>query len=397
MTAGNTQALIDAIWSCLPADRPRVELSEPVFEGNEWEYLRDCLDSGWVSSAGKYVDRFEDMLTDFTGASFAIATVNGTAALHSALLLAGVESGDEVLSPAFSFIAGTNAISYCGAVPHFIDSHPDDLGVDAEKLADYLSHSAEIRDGTCHNRSTGRPIRALLVMHVFGHPSDLDALTDVCQRFRIELIEDAAEAIGSRYKGRHVGNDGLLGCLSFNGNKTITTGGGGAILCNSENLARHAKHLTTTAKRPHPWRIEHDLIGYNYRMPNLNAALGCAQMEQLPGLLKKKRKLAERYRRVLGAIPGIHFLTEPAECESNYWLNALMLDTPCEDMLEFTISECHRQGLKVRPAWTLQNELQMYRHMPAMDLSVAETIAARLINLPSSAFLAEIQNNGKED
>jgi len=388
VTTGNPQALIDAIRSCLPTDLPIVELSEPTFEGNEWKYVKDCLDSGWVSSVGKYVDRFEDMLAEFTGARFAIVTVNGTAALHAALVLAGVQAGDEVLSPAFTFVAGTNAISYCGALPHFVDSHPDNLGVDAEKLAGYLSNCVEIKDGKCLNRSTGRIIRALVVMHVFGHPSDLDALTQVCDHFQLKLIEDAAEAVGSKYKERHVGHDGFLGCLSFNGNKTITTGGGGAILCDDQELALKVRHLTTTAKIPHRWRFDHDMVGYNYRMPNLNAALGCAQMEQLPGFLKKKRALAERYQQALDTIPGVRFLAEPANCKSNYWLNALMLDDPSEDILDSTLSECHRQGLKVRPGWTLQNKLPMYRDMPAMDLSVAESIEARLINLPSSVSLA---------
>jgi len=273
-----------------------VALHEPRFTGNEWLYLKECLDSTFVSSVGKFVDRFEHDLAKFTGAKYAIAVVNGTAALHIALKLAGVQAGDEVLVPALTFIATTNAVIYCNATPHFVDSEIGTLGVDAAKLRDYLISHTEQRSGQCINRATGQVIRALVPMHTFGHPVDIDGLIAIAHDFNIVLAEDAAESLGSYYHGQHTGTFGLLGTLSFNGNKTITTGGGGAILTNDAALARHAKHLTTTAKLPHAWEFRHDEIGYNYRLPNLNAALGCAQLEQLPVKLAEKRKLFRRYQ-----------------------------------------------------------------------------------------------------
>jgi len=381
------KAVAEAVRQCLPAAKGAVALSEPLFGGNEWRYLKDCLDTGWVSSTGAYVDRLEAMLRDVTGARFAVATVNGTAALHVALLLAGVTAGDEVLTPTLTFVATTNAITYCGAAPHFVDSDYETLGVDPVRLEEYLVRATELRQGACINRSTGRTIRALIVMHAFGHPVDLDRLAAVCERHGLWLIEDAAEALGSYYKERHVGQDGLLGILSFNGNKIVTTGGGGAVLSNDERLARDAKHLTTTAKLPHPWRFDHDRVGYNYRLPNINAALGCAQLEQLPGFLDAKRRLADRYCRMLADVPGIRFVREPNDARSNYWLNAILLD----EQYAFRRDECllvlHREGLLARPAWTLQHRLPMFTGAPAMSLMVAEDIESRLINLPSSVVL----------
>ena len=384
----NLQEMVSAVRNCLPDDLQSADLSEPLFEGKEWQYVKECLDSGWVSSAGQYVDLFEQKLAEFTGAGFAVVTVNGTAALHIALLLAGVQSGDEVLTPALTFVGTTNAIAYCNAVPHFVDSDPQTLGVDARKLREYLATSAELTNGVCHNRATGKPIRALVVMHTFGHPVDLDTASEVCEEFRVKLIEDAAEAIGSYYKGVHVGHRGLLGCLSFNGNKIITTGGGGAILTNDEELARRAKHLTTTAKLPHPWRYDHDSVGYNYPMPNLNAALGCAQLDQLPVFLDHKRNLASRYGQALADVQGVKFFGEPPGCRSNYWLNALLLDESAASQQKQALTAFHDNGLRVRPAWTLQNKLPMFQDAPSMNLEMAESIESRLINLPSSASLA---------
>ena len=268
-------------------------LHEPNFSGNEWLYLKECLDSTFVSSVGKFVDRFEVDLAAFTGAKHAVAVVNGTAALHIALKLVGVNTGDEVLIPALTFVATANAVTYCGATPHFVDSEEKTLGVDAVKLRDYLEHHTEQRAGQCINSTTGKVIRALVPMHTFGHPVDLDRVMAVAHDFNLALVEDAAESLGSYYHGRHTGTFGLMGTLSFNGNKTITTGGGGAILTDDAELARHAKHLTTTAKLPHAWEYRHDEIGYNYRMPNINAALGCAQLEQLPAILEYIKELSE--------------------------------------------------------------------------------------------------------
>ncbi|MGQ9558027.1 MAG: LegC family aminotransferase [Desulfurispora sp.] len=379
------EQIINTIKSVLP-EAAQVALHEPCFAGNEWAYVRDCLDSGWVSSVGSYVTRFEQMLAEYTGSGYAVATVNGTAALHICLLLAGVQPGDEVLMPALTFVATANAVRYCGAEPHFVDSAPDTLGVDPVKLADYLVDIAQIKDGHCYNRFTGRRIAVLLPMHTFGHPVDLDPLLDLCQRYHLVLVEDAAEALGSLYKGRHVGTFGRLAALSFNGNKIITTGGGGAILTSDPELARLAKHLTTTAKLPHPWEFYHDMLGYNYRLPNINAALGCAQMEKLPDFVAQKRALAEKYRNALAGVPGVQFFCEPLFARSNYWLNALLLNEEC-DLRDTLLAETHRLDIQTRPVWRLMPELPMYEGCPQMHLNVARSLQSRIINLPSSSHL----------
>ena len=325
MSSSLTPAAVVAALKSVVGER-RVALHEPSFGGNEWLYAKECLDTGWVSSVGKFVDRFEHDLAEFTGAAHAIAVVNGTAALHVCLMLAGVGRGDEVLVPAMTFIATANAVSYCGAVPHFVEIAEDTLGVDPAALAAYLAEIAEIRDGVCVNRNTGRPIRALLPMHAFGHPADIDGLLAVCARFGLVLVEDAAESLGSYYHGRHTGNFGKVASLSFNGNKVVTTGGGGAILTNDAELAKRAKHLTTTAKLPHRWAFNHDAVGFNYRLPNINAALGCAQLEQLPGFLAAKRRLFALYRDAFAGLSGGRIFAEPEGCRGNYWLQVLLLD-----------------------------------------------------------------------
>jgi len=381
------QTIISVLKECLPADRPTIGLHEPCFEGNEWRYVKDCLDTGWVSSVGQYVDRFENHLAEFTGVPRAVAVVNGTAGLHIALKLACVEAGDEVLVPALSFVAAANAVAYAGAIPHFVDSGMETLGVDAEKLGGWLNEISVNRNGECYNKLTGRRIKALIALHVFGHPADLDALSECCQRFHLELIEDAAEALGSFYKKKHVGNWGKFSVLSFNGNKIVTTSGGGAILTHDEKLATLAKHLTTTAKLPHAWAFNHDLLGYNYRLPNLNAALGCAQMEQLPQFLERKRALAERYEKAFVDTPGLRFFKEPKFAKSNYWLNALVLDTDYRDQRNEILASAHQNGILLRPVWTLLNKLPMFQNCPSMELPVAQDLEQSLINLPSSASL----------
>lgn len=368
-----------------------VVLHEPRFDGNEWVYLKECLDSTFVSSVGKFVDRFEDELAKFSGAKHAVAVVNGTAALHIALKLAGVEKNDEVLAPALSFIATANAVSYCGAIPHFVDSEVTTLGVDAVKLREYLAEKTEQRSGYCVNRSTGRVIRALVPMHTFGHPVDLGKLLAVAHDFNIALVEDAAESLGSYYHGQHTGTFGLMGALSFNGNKTITTGGGGAILTNNTELARHAKHLTTTAKLPHAWEYRHDEIGYNYRMPNLNAALGCAQLEQLPAMIASKRRLYELYQAAFAPVAGVKLVKEPDQCQSNYWLQTLLLDTEQASQRDSILTSTNKAGLMTRPAWVLMHELAPFQDCPRMDLSVANTLSQRLINIPSSSGLCAVK------
>jgi len=364
-----------------------VALHEPRFNGNEWTYLKECLDSTFVSSVGKFVDRFEADLAAYTGARHAIAVVNGTAALHVALKLAGVCPGDEVLLPALTFVATANAVAYCDATPHFVDSAEDTLGVDPQALRAYLSHAAELRSGQCVNRATGRVIRALVPMHAFGHPVDIEGVMAVAHDFRLALVEDAAESLGSTVGGRHTGTFGLLGTLSFNGNKTITTGGGGAILTNDAKIAKHAKHLTTTAKVPHRWAYLHDEVGYNYRLPNLNAALGCAQLEQLPTFVAAKRNLYEKYRAALAEVPAVRLVTEPRGCTSNYWLQTLLLDETAADQRDAILATTNAAGLMTRPVWSLMHSLPAYQACPRMDLPVAKSLERRLVNLPSSASL----------
>lgn len=358
-------------------------LHEPSFESNEWQYVKDCLDSGWVSSVGKYVELFEEELALFTGVKRAIAVVNGTSALHVALLLAGVVEGDEVLVPTITFIATANAVSYLGAVPHFIDSHEKTLGINPTKLEEWLTSQTTCRLGNTYNKSTGRKISALVAVHALGHPVELNEITTICEKFGIVLIEDAAEALGSCYRGAHVGHHGLLSILSFNGNKIATTGGGGAILTNDESLADRAKHITTTAKISHPWEYIHDEIAYNYRMPNLNAALGLAQVQNLPKVLARKRALARRYEEAFEGVSNIRFFSEAAFARSNYWLNAILVESDLTSVLEFS----REQGIFARPLWAPLHSLLMYKNCPAMDLTGANELSKRVLTLPSGPKL----------
>lgn len=388
MTANNVaKDILRTLQEVLPSGRAFIGLHEPNFCGNEWSYVKECLDTGWVSSVGKFVDRLEEQLAEYTGVKKAVAVVNGTAALHICLKLVGVGQNDEVLMPALTFVATANAVSYCGAIPHFVDSEEKTLGLDPHKLKTYLQEIAEIRTDGCYNKQTGRRIKAVMPMHTFGHPVDLDPVVEVCGHFKLALIEDAAESLGSYYKGRHTGNWGRLSALSFNGNKIITTGGGGAILTNDEYLGKLAKHITTTAKMSHKWAFNHDMIGYNYRMPNINAALGCAQLEQLPDFLAKKRALANRYMEAFKGIKGIRFFKEPGFACSNYWLNVLLLDESIAEERDNVLEITNSQGILTRPAWTLMHKLPMFNGCPRMDLSVAESLERRLINIPSSAAL----------
>ena len=377
--------VVDAIREVVGPDP--VALHEPCFSGDEWAYLKECLDSTFVSSVGKFVDRFESELADYTGAKHAVAVGNGTAALHVALQLSGVRFGDEVLVPALTFVATANAVSYCGATPHFADSEERTLGVDPHALREYLRAISEVRNGQCVNCATGQVIRALVPMHAFGHPVDIEGVLAVARDFHLVLIEDAAESLGSTVDGRHTGTFGLMGILSFNGNKTITTGGGGAILTDDTVLAKRARHLTTTAKVPHRWEYRHDEIGYNYRLPNINAALGCAQLEQLPGFISAKRRLFERYRAAFVGVGTARIVAEPKGCRSNYWLQTLLLDEAAAGERDAILAATNDAGMMTRPAWTLLHRLNPYCGCPKMDLSVAESLERRMINLPSSAQL----------
>lgn len=378
-------AVVEALRSVL--GEGTFPLHEPRFQGNEQRYVLDCLESTFVSSVGAHVDRFERELAEYTGARRAVAVVNGTAALQVALQLAGVRAGDEVIIPALTFVATANAVHYLGATPHFADSSEANLGLDPSALRDWLAHTAERTGAGTHNRHTGRPIRAVVPMHTFGHPCELDGLMAVAQDYGLALIEDATESLGSRYHGRHTGTFGLLGALSFNGNKVITTGGGGAILTDDERLADHAKHLTTTAKQPHRWEYVHDEIGYNFRMPNLNAALGCAQLEQLPDFLMAKRHLADRYWDAFSGVEGARLVRELEGSESNYWFQTLLLDEGGAEQRDRVLEATNDAGLMTRPAWTLMHQLAPYRDCPRAPLLVVESLARRIINLPSSAGL----------
>ena len=369
-------------------------LHEPCFEGNEWAYVKDCIDTGWVSTAGRYVGRFEEMLKDFTNAKHVIATSSGTAALHAVFVGLGIGTGDEVIVPTLTFVATANAVTYTGAVPHFADLETTSLGLDADKLRSHLETIAERRDGQLINIKTGRRIAAVTCMHTFGHPSDLDALTALCNDFGIDLIEDAAESLGSYYKGRHTGNKGRVATLSFNGNKTVTTGGGGAIMTNDDALAKKLRHITTTAKQAHKWELIHDDIGYNYRLPNINAALGCAQLEVLPNFLKQKRQLAEAYASAFARTEDINFFAEPAWGQSNYWLNALLLDPGHAGMRDEVLRATNAAGYMTRPTWRPMHMLPMFADCPRTHLDVAEDIYARLINIPSSPQLTAHLPNG---
>lgn len=358
-----------------------VPLHEPRFYGNEKQYLLDVIDSTFVSSVGPYVTEFENKIAAFCGSKHAVATVNGTAALHIALLLAGVRPGDEVITQAVTFVATCNAVRYCGAEPVFIDIDRATLGMSPRALSSFLAEFAERRAEGVFNKSSGRRIAVCLPMHVFGHPCDVSGLLDVCESYGIPLVEDAAEALGSRYRERHCGTFGKMGVLSFNGNKIMTTGGGGMILTDDDELAGRAKHLTSTAKVPHAWRFEHDQLAYNYRMPNLNAALGLAQLEQMPLFIERKRELAQRYLDWAHA-NGVEMVVEPLGAHANYWLNALILNNR-PDREAFLRASSDR-GVMTRPLWELMVKLPMYKDCWHDALTNSYWLAERLVNIPSS-------------
>ena len=359
-----------------------VPLSVPQFVGNEKKYLEECIDTTFVSSVGKFVDRFEEMVAEYTGAQKAVVCVSGTNALHMAMMLVGVERDDEVLTQALTFIATCNAISYIGAHPVFIDVDKDTMGLSPKAVKVWLETHAEIKEGICYNKTTGRRIKACVPMHTFGHPVHLDELVEVCKEWHIELVEDAAESLGSFYKGKHTGTFGKVGAISFNGNKTITTGGGGMLLFMDEKLGELAKHLTTQAKVPHRWEFVHDHIGYNYRMPNINAALGCAQMEHLEEFVLNKRETAVQYAEFFKNVEDVEFFAEPADCRSNYWLNAVILKDK-QAQMEF-LQQTNDNGVMTRPIWELMNRLPMFEHCQNDGLENTIWFADRVVNIPSS-------------
>ncbi len=374
------QQILDFIKSLYP-NRDNIPLHEPCFRGNEKKYLEECIDSTFVSSVGKFVDAFERKVEEYTGAKKAVVIVNGTEALHFALRLIGVKKDDEVLTQSLTFVATANSIAYCNAHPVFIDVDMDTLGLSPNSLSIFLEKYAEIRNHECFNKYNGKRIKACLPVHTFGHPCKIDKIIEICHKWKIEVVEDAAESIGSTYKNKHTGTFGKIGVLSFNGNKTITTGGGGMLLTNDMELGSHAKYLSTQAKVGHPWEYYHNETGYNYRMPNLNAALGLAQMEQLNSFLINKRKLADEYREFFKNY-DIGFFSEPENAQSNYWLNAILLKNREErdEFLDFT----NEHGVMTRPAWRLMHKLTMFEHSFRGDLTNAEWIEDRLVNIPSS-------------
>lgn len=362
-----------------------IALHEPNIGQLENELVSKCLASGWVSSVGEYISEFEQGLAKFTNSKHAIAVVNGTAALHLALHSVGVKPGDEVLVPTLSFVATANAVSHCGAIPHFVDSDPETLGLDPLALREHLRANASLRDGELHNTSTGRRIIAVVPMHTFGHPMQIEALIDVAKEFNLVVVEDAAESIGSYVGTTHTGTFGRCSSLSFNGNKTITTGGGGAILTNDSGLAQRIRHLATTAKMPHDYEYIHDAVAFNYRMPNINAALGCAQLSRLDDFLSAKRVLAKKYSEGFSSARSMQFVAEPHGTTSNYWLNTIRLSKPDLSLRDELLVAARASGYMCRPAWNLLHTLPMYESSPRAKLPVAQNLWQSLINIPSSA------------
>lgn len=358
-----------------------IPLHIPVFTGNEKKYLNDCIDTGFVSSVGAYVTRFEEAVRDYVKSGYAVAAVNGTAALQVSLMLAGVEPGDEVLTQPVSFVATSNAISYCGAHPVFLDVEKSTFGLSPDVLSKFLEKNTTVESDGCYNKSTRRKIAACVPVHVFGHPVSIMRIVEICENYSIPIVEDSAESVGSTVSGVHTGRFGCLGIFSFNGNKTITTGGGGMIVTDDEGLSKQAKHITTTAKVPHQWEYVHDKAGFNYRLPNINAALGCAQMENLPLYLENKRELAEAYR-MFFQNTDIEFFEEKNGCRSNYWLNAIILRNreEKEDFLQFT----NDNGIMTRPMWRLTHKLPMYKHCQTSAMENAEWLEDSVVNIPSS-------------
>jgi perosamine synthetase len=361
-------------------------LHEPLFFGNEVRYLKKTISTNSVSSIGNYVKQFEEKIKKITKSKFAIAVVNGTAALHISLKVAGVKNEDEVLVPALTFIGTANAIVYCGGTPHFIDSESDTMGIDTQKLEKYLNQIVVFKKGLAINKFTQKNIKAILPVHVFGHPCKIDEIIRIAKKFNLIVIEDAAEALGSYYKKKHLGTFGIAGCLSFNGNKIATTGGGGAVITNNRIFAKKIRHLSTTAKLEHKWEYIHDQIGYNMRMPNLNAALGLAQLQKLKKFLTSKRKLFDSYLLVFSKIQDIDIFKEKKNCKSNYWLNAIFLKKNFFNLKEKILRLANQNNIFIRPTWRPLHKLKPFRNMPRMNLNGTNKIYNSCINLPSSAY-----------
>jgi len=363
------------------------QLHEPLFFGKEMSYLKNTINQNFVSSAGEYVNKFEKKIKEYTKAKFAIAVVNGTQAIYISLKACGVKKNEEVLVPALTFVGTVNAVSYLGAEPHFVDSQIENFGINCLKLENYLNKITKFRGNECINKFTGNVIKAIMPVHVFGHPCNIQDIVKIAKKFNLIVIEDAAEALGSFYKKKHLGTFGDVGCLSFNGNKIITTGGGGMVITNKKILAKKIKHLTTTAKLKHKWEYIHDEIGYNFRMPNLNAALGLAQFEKIHTFLKAKRTLFKKYYNVFNKIKGISLYKEPKNANSNYWLQTLILNKNHSSLKNKILKESHKKSIYIRPVWKLISELKPYKKNQKMNLSGAKEIYNKIINIPSSQSL----------
>ena len=361
-----------------------IPLHNPLFIGNEKQYINECIDSTYVSSVGKFVDKFEEKIAEYTGSNYAVATTNGTSALHIAFLLSDVIEDDEVITQPLTFIATCNAISYCGANPIFIDVDKETMGLSPDSLNSFLSEHAVVKNNQCLNKTTGKIIKVCVPMHTLGHSCRISEIKEICDKYKIILIEDAAESLGSFYNGKHTGTYGSLGVLSFNGNKIITGGGGGCIITDDPVLAKKAKHLTTTAKVPHKWKYSHDMIGYNYRMPNLNAALLTSQLENLISFLSSKRNIAIAYKEFFKNKP-YRFIEEPVNSKSNYWLNAIIFKD--KEERDLFLHETNSKGVMTRPMWTLMNKLSMFQESQCGELSNAEWLEERVANIPSSMLI----------
>lgn len=361
-----------------------IALHEPRFRGNEKLYLNQCIDSTFVSSVGEFVNKFEEEIAKYTNSKYAIATSSGTSALHISLILANVQKEDEVITQSLSFVATANAISYIGAKPIFLDVDKQNLGLSHKALKSFLKDNTYIKDKKCINKTTGKTIKACVPMHTFGHPCKIDKIAKICKKYYIELVEDAAESLGSFYKGKHTGTFGRVSAISFNGNKIITSGGGGVILTNDEKLAKKAKHLTTTAKIPHPYEYIHDKIAYNYRMPNLNAALLLAQLEQLTSFIEIKKELAYKYKKFFKKHKDIKFIEEPKNSSSNFWLNAIILrdKKQRDEFLELT----NKNKIMTRPIWKLLSELDIYKDCQKDKLINSKYLEDHVVNIPSGVI-----------
>ena len=376
--------------------KSNIYLHEPDIKKEDWKFVKECLSRNFVSSVGNYVTEFEETLKKFTKAKYVIATVNGTSAIHLALVVMGANENDEVILPSLNFVAAANAVRYCNAIPHFVEVEEETLGIDPVKLEEYLKKIVIKRNNVSFNRYTKKRIRFMLPLHMFGHPAKILELKKIAKNYNLKIIEDAAESLGSTYKSKHLGTFGDIGVLSFNGNKIITTGGGGALLTNSLKIAKKLKYLSTTAKKPHRWKYEYSDIGYNYRMPGINASLGCAQMKRIKSYVSIKRKLFKKYKDGFKNIKDIVIFQEPKYAKSNYWLQTIILDNKISHLKEKILEKANNLGFSIRPIWKPLHKLDKFKLCPRMEMKITENLEKRILNLPSSVYLLKnIRNYAK--